>query len=323
MNEEILVSIVIPVYNVKDYLDRCVESLIGQTWKNIQIILVDDGSTDGSGPLCDAWAAKDKRITVIHKSNGGLSDARNVGLMHIKGEYLTFVDSDDYIDADYVEYLIRNLLVNRSDISICPYYVDRGPRSSSIGNGYHDCLLTPEKAIERMLNDEGFGVSSPSKMYKSSLFSGIRFPLGKLCEDNGTTYKLMMRANSIHYGSEPKYHYVIRENSIMNSFDWRKMDLVELTDLMASELLARYPQLKDAIIRRQVYARMSVLRQAVICKEIRKNDERIVNLRKYVLANKDIFRNRHFNKRDRIAYFCLKIGISFYSFAWRVYSKVR
>lgn len=324
MMKEELVSIIVPIYNVEDYLDRCIESIVLQSYRSIQIILIDDGSTDSSSKICDAWKEKDNRIEVVHKENGGLSDARNCGLDCASGQFITFIDSDDFVENDYIEYLYRLIKENNTDISICAYYIDRGDESISKGKGHISCKLEPDIAIKKMLNDEGFSISATSKLYKNEIFKGIRFPIDRLCEDNGTTYKLIMKANSVYYGAQAKYHYIIREGSIMNSFNWKKMDLIDLTDMMAHDVLLEYPYLSDVVTRRQLYARMSVLRQAVTCKNVDYNDKRIVDLRKDILnSGKQLKTNKSLDKRDRMGYMCLRIGIRFFAIAWMIYTKIR
>ena len=325
MNNMDLVSVIIPVYNVENFLDRCVESVVSQSYDNLQIILVDDCSTDNSGMICDSWQKKDKRIEVIHKVNGGLSDARNFGLDAVRGEYVTLIDSDDYVDTEYITYLY-NLIDNyKCSISISSYYVSKVSGNEDCGKGFKDGILDTAEAIARMLCDEGFSVSACSKLYKKDIFDGIRYPVGKLCEDNGTTYKLIMKAEKIAFGHESHYYYCIRTDSIMTSkFSWKKFDLIELTDKMAEDVQSRYPKLRDVVIRRQLYARLSVLRQASEDKTINMNDVRLKELRKYVLANKTEFStNRKIQQRDKFGYYSLLFGNNFYRKTWKLYKSIK
>ena len=146
-----LVSIVVPVYNVDKYLDKCVNSIINQKYKNLEIILVDDGSTDESGKKCDLWAEKDNRIRVIHKENGGLSDARNVGIDNSKGYYISFIDSDDFIENDMIEVLLKEIKENNCDISICGYYKTYVDKDEIIDNSKEIFVMNN---IERTLSYE-------------------------------------------------------------------------------------------------------------------------------------------------------------------------
>ena len=318
MTEKDLISIVIPVYNVQDYLNKCLDSVLNQTYNNIEIILVDDGSTDKSGEICDKYNEKDNRIQVIHKQNGGLSDARNVGIKNARGKYITFVDSDDYLELDYIEYLYNLIKKYNTKMSICSYYIEniKGKRSDS-GEGYKEELMSTEDALYRMLVEKGYSVSACAKMYELKLFDDVCYPVGKLCEDNGTTYKLIEKCEYIAYGNLSKYIYLKRDNSIMNSeFNIKKMDLITLTDEMYSYLKPKYPSLTDALNRRKNYTRFSILRQLVTAKNGNKELEN--EMAKYILTNrKEIMNNKATPKRDKIALIILQIsGIFGFAISW-------
>ena len=217
MVDKDLITVVVPVYNVEKYIKKCIDSIINQTYKNIEIILVNDGSTDNSGKICNDYAKKDCRIKVIHKENGGLSDARNFGIENTTGKYITFVDSDDYIEIDYVEYLYNLVVKNKVDISICSMFIDSTKKHINQGKKFKDNIFDTKKCYEYMLLEKGFTISAPAKLYLSELFRDIKYPTGMLCEDNGTTYKLIAKCDRIAYGCQSKYHYVAREDSIMRS----------------------------------------------------------------------------------------------------------
>ena len=322
MIDKPLISIVVPIYNVEKYLERCLDSILTQNYQNVQIILVNDGATDDSGLICDRYLKLDNRIEVIHKTNGGLSDARNYGIDRARGEYITFIDSDDYVDSEYISYLYDCISNNQCDISVCSYSVVKNGKITDIGSSFSNCVLTPDQAISRMLCDEGFTVSACAKMYRRALFDDVRYPVGKLCEDNGTTYKLFLKANSVFYGKNSHYYYCVRSNSIMTSvFNWKKLDLIELTDGMSTDVLKKYKQLKEAVIRRQLYVRLSVLRQAITCDKQTIKDERIQEIISFVLSHGNEFKNNpKIKKRDAIGYWCLRIHPNFFGFAWKVYS---
>lgn len=322
--EKDLISIIIPVYNVEEYLDKCLESVINQTYNNIEIILVDDGSTDNSGKICDKYEEKDSRVKVIHKENGGQSEARNIALDEVRGKYVAFVDSDDYIKKDYIEYLYNLILKYECKMSICAYYIETEKGNKyDLGKTYSEKLMNTQETLSRMLCDEGFTVSPCAKMYDISLFKDIRYPVGKIYEDNETTYKLIKKCENVAYGNESKYSYIKRKNSTMNSkFNERKLDLIEITDKMAQELIKEYPNMKDSIERRVIYARFSILRQAVSDKNANKN--LIKKLRKEILTKwKQILTNRKTSKRDKIAFFTLLFGINFFKFSWELYCKIK
>ena len=190
------ISVVVPIYNVEKYLEKCIKSILNQTYNNLEIILVNDGSTDNCLNICKKFEKIDKRIFVINKENGGLSEARNYGIDKATGKYITFVDSDDYIDEDYLEFLYKNLIINNCDISICnPRIVyEDGGKSRTL---YKYCfpqniVLEGEKALEMMLYQKKFDNSAWGKLYKINLFDEIRYPVGKLYEDIATTYKTFL-----------------------------------------------------------------------------------------------------------------------------------
>ncbi len=207
-----LITIIVPVYNVEKYLCKCIDSVLIQTYKNFELVIIDDGSTDNSGNICDTYKNKDNRIRVIHKENGGLSDARNFGIENAHGKYITFIDSDDYLKNTYIEYLYKLIKEFNTDISICAYtvFTDTG-KCIDYGKGYKREKLDKIETFKRMLNEEGFSVSSCAKLYKTTLFNDIRYPKGKLCEDNGTTYKLIDKVDQIAYGNESQYYYLKRK----------------------------------------------------------------------------------------------------------------
>ena len=215
MNHKI--SIIIPCYNIKPYLNRCVTSALCQDYKNTEIILVDDASTDGTGEMCDKLRTKDERILVIHnKKNSGLSYARNVGIDHATGDFLLFIDGDDFIDKKTCSELLKNCIQHNSDIAIgnrYTYYSDdkkyvKFERNSAV------IILDSEKAIKELNNFKLYDMSACGKLFKKTLFDNIRFPVGKISEDFFIMYKLFDRAKKICCNQKPFYYYLQRNNSI-------------------------------------------------------------------------------------------------------------
>ena len=212
-----LISIIIPIYKVEQYLRRCLDSIINQTYTNLDIVLVDDGSPDKSPQICDDYAAKDNRITVIHKKNGGLSDARNAGLDICKGKFISFVDSDDWVDANYVKALFDLLTETNTDIAIGNFLKTDGSKKTPTGPIQHRTLNPAEAIICCTRGDTPAFAISCSKLYKKELFDKLRFPVGKYHEDEFTTYLLFYKSTSIAYTSQALYYYYSRESSIMTS----------------------------------------------------------------------------------------------------------
>ena len=212
-----LISIIVPVYNVKDYIEKCLDSICGQTYKKLEIIVVDDGSTDGSGEICDKYAQLDSRIKVLHQSNAGQSAARNKALDIAQGEYLGFVDSDDWIEEDMYEFLYHLVKENQADISICSHYKDRGAKSVAKYASGKVFVFTRDEAIRALVIDKQVRNYLVDKLYKRQLFDNIRLPLNRVYEDLAVSYKVFYGATKVVMQEIPKYHYVIREGSTTQS----------------------------------------------------------------------------------------------------------
>ncbi len=226
-----LVSIIVPVYNVEKYLEKCIQSIVSQTYKNIEIILIDDESQDESGNICDKYKKVDKRIKVIHKKNGGLSDARNKGLEVSKGTYIMFIDSDDYIDKDMVEVLYNACQRTHLDIACCAKYIEKNDGSYYLKNIIkNEKSFLPKEAIKSLLLNNKIDTSACDKLFKKKLFLNIRFPVGKYYEDLATIHKVIEKSNGIIHVSQAKYHYLQRDGSIINSnFNLKHLQYIEVS----------------------------------------------------------------------------------------------
>lgn len=213
------ISVIVPVYKVEKYLKRCVDSILGQTFENIEIILVDDGSPDNCGEMCDQYARQDERVQVIHKENGGLSSARNVGIEQAKGEYIAFIDSDDWLDADMLEILYDAVKKHNAQIAECSFrsvYNDRIEEETSCSGAY--IVGTNIDALEGILDWNHFKPVAWNKIYHRSTIGDIRYPLGKLHEDEYTTYKYFYNAEKLVYIDVSKLNYdCSRTDSITTS----------------------------------------------------------------------------------------------------------
>lgn len=231
MSQE-LVSVIVPVYKVENYLRKCVDSIIRQTYKNLEIILVDDGSPDGCPKICDDYAVIDSRIRVIHKTNGGLSDARNAGIEVATGEWIAFIDSDDWVDDRFIATLLEAAITTDSDLAICAYskVYENGTTIPAV-NGEQEKILSSLEAIRDLFTRRTYGgVMSWNKLYKRNIFidNGIEFPYGKVHEDNFTTYKTYFFANKIVYIDTPLVFYLQRRDSIMGEqFSDKRLDAIE------------------------------------------------------------------------------------------------
>lgn len=222
------ISIIVPVYKVEQYLGKCIESILEQTHQNIELILVDDGSPDNCGNICDDYAKRDSRVRVIHKENGGLSSARNAGLEIASGAFLMFVDSDDYIALDTVETLYQRMQQDDSDMVVCGIQrVDEKGNLFPSGEGIHtkSGIYTAEEFYPLLFL---YSVEACGKLYKRTAFEDIRFPVGKLHEDVFVTYKVVEKCAKISVLAEKLYYYLQRDNSIMHArYHKGRLDAVE------------------------------------------------------------------------------------------------
>ena len=256
------ITVIVPVYNVEDYLDKCLDSVIKQTYKNIEIIVVNDGSTDNSGEICQEYAQKDNRITYVEQENGGLSDARNAGLERMTGSYVTFVDSDDWIEQDYVEVLYNKLTEYQADVSVGNYYSyneDEGMYYFHInGDSYYEKVFDNVSIFENLYESQEMKsfalISAWGKLYKASLFDYIRFDKGKLGEDGYMNQKLYLLVQKVIYINQGLYAYRQRSGSITKT--WTEKWMHALVDAMSERitLLANmgYPLEKHLAVYRQM-----------------------------------------------------------------------
>lgn len=213
------ISVIIPVYKVEKYLDECLKSVVNQTYKNLEIILVDDGSPDNCPKICDEWAKKDNRIKVIHKENGGISDTRNIGLRAATGKYLSFVDSDDYIEKNLYEMAIKKIKENDAQVFIFGRSYLYGEKIVNSTNNDTELIMNAEEALDKMNMFQYYDVALWDKVYERRLFEGVEFPVGKLCEDWYVLYKVLDKADKVVYNSIPLYVYRQRGKSITHSND--------------------------------------------------------------------------------------------------------
>ena len=325
MTEEPLVSVIVPVYNVEQYLPKCIESITSQTYKNLEIILIDDGSTDSSGKICDEEEKEDSRIKVFHKENGGLSDARNYGLDRAKGNWITFIDSDDFVTEDYVNYLLGLALTHRTKIaagSHTIFYESGKSNYKGLGRDTEN-TFSQEKALEHILLDDGLDLSSWAKIYSADLFKEIRFPKGLAFEDTATTYRLFFLCDSVAQGGKSIYNYRIRANSITTAGSFqKKIQLIDNTKKMCREVTEKFPGLKNAAGRRLIWAYFSTLNQLEKCPDKKNYQPEEKEIVSYILENKKaILHGREYSKRDKIAALTLSMGLPVYNLLWKLYSR--
>lgn len=243
-----LISVIVPVYKVEPYLDRCVQSIVGQTYKNLEILLVDDGSPDQCPQMCDQWAQRDARIRVIHKENGGLSSARNAGIDAAKGDYLYFVDSDDYIAPSLCERIMD--LFAQYDVDIVTFdccRIDKNGKDMGGTETICDGFLSQEAALEKLMRGH-INNYAVNKIYRRRVFDDIRFPEGRVWEDMATAYKLFLQADRIYCCSERLYYYCERGDSITSGISGKALgDIFYARHSSYWELKEIYPYVGELV----------------------------------------------------------------------------
>lgn len=242
-----LISVIVPIYKVEPYFDKCISSIVNQTYTNLEIILVDDGSPDQCPQMCDAWAEKDARIRVIHKENGGLSDARNAGMAVATGELMTFVDSDDWIDPDMYKHLYQRMVEDYSDIAACGVQMvweDGTPPRILTRMGNH--VLSKEEAMQAIIEESWLKQPVWYKLYKTNLIKDILFPVGKYHEDVFWSYQAVDRANKISVSDHIGYYYLQRNGSIMGEgYSLKRLDAIEAKVQRHAYIKENFPMLEN------------------------------------------------------------------------------
>lgn len=239
-----LVSIVVPVYKVEKYIRECIDSILKQTYQNYELILVDDGSPDRCGEICEDYKKKNEKIQVIHKQNGGLSDARNAGTKIAKGEYITYIDSDDYVSENYLEKLVSAAVKYDADFVQGNY--TREAFHSTVGNEEH--VFASDQAFRKLLTWDTVMVYAWAKLYRLSMFQNIEYPVGRLNEDCCTTYKLILNSNKVVCIDDEIYYYRITPNSILTSkFNVKRFELWKVPEEIKAYLGNQAKSYKDEL----------------------------------------------------------------------------
>ncbi|MGL5989242.1 glycosyltransferase family 2 protein [Cetobacterium sp.] len=259
----IKISIIVPVYKVEPYLRKCIDSILAQTFKDFELILVDDGSPDSCGDICDEYAKKDKRIKVIHKKNGGQSSARNAGLDIAEGEYIGFVDSDDWIETDMYEILYNLCVANNCEISCISSKIIY-PEKIIIRDSNELKKYTRDEAMKELIRGKVFDEVVWTKLFKKQIMKGFRFKEGIKYEDTDFTYKIVYRCNSLVYLGKPVYNYLKREGSTMaNALEEISIDHIYIYDEMFKFYKQKYPKYKDMVLLRIIDSGLPVLNNII------------------------------------------------------------
>lgn len=286
-----LISIIVPVYNSEKYLDECLNSILKQIYANLEIILVDDGSTDDSGLMCDKFAKKDKRVSVFHTDNNGQSSARNLGISNANGKYITFIDSDDYVEPSFIKFLYDNLVEHNVDISCCGYsmfypngkFVNKGKKNIQV-------KLDRENSIKYLIVNGLISDSPCNKLFKKELFSSIQFPMNKVYEDRRILPVIFYKANNIYYDSTVEYYY--RQHSESTTHNENKLyQLIDATNERKIFIDDKYQNLKKYTSQDVILSYMTVSNFMILGKKYNKFYDLHYSVKEFIKNNEFTYKN--------------------------------
>ena len=309
------VSVIIPIYNVEKYLEKCLDSIIKQSYTNLEIILVNDGSTDNSREICFHYLEKDKRFKLIEQKNQGLSAARNTGLVNAIGEYILFIDSDDYIATNMIEYLVQNLEENQVDMATCGIFDVYKGRTIPQYPKCEKYVCDAKDAYKEILIGEKIPGSICTKLMRYECIKDLRFPVGKHYEDAFFHIDLMQKIQSVCVDTKSLYYYVHREGSITTvKYQKSSYDIIDAYKKNIDMIKKIYPDLIEAAEFREMWANFVVLDRILLEKEFWKIDDynRVVRFLKENVVK--ICKNSYFTKNRKIAAIMLKVNVRLYKY---------
>ncbi|WP_434798704.1 glycosyltransferase family 2 protein [Terrisporobacter vanillatitrophus] len=312
------ISIIVPVYKVETYLNKCIDSILEQTFKDFELILVDDGSPDRCGNICDEYAKRDDRIVVIHKDNGGISSARNVGLDIARGDYIGFVDSDDWIDLNMYKILFDNIKIKNGDMCVCDYKKVYSDNSLNIieESNEHICeTLSKIEALKKIYSNKSTQfIVVWNKLFKKTLFDNLKFEMNRIYEDAFIINELIYKSKKVIYLNNKLYNYRQREGSIMNS----SCNIKELDSVYAlSERVKFFYKLGDKYLinKSEVYyieALLNSYRQLELLKEQNFEKNKLIKDFKKTIKIYSILNNKYFNTKEKIIISLMKYATNIY-----------
>lgn len=315
------ITVVIPVFNVEKYLKRCVDSVTGQTFRDIEILLIDDGSTDSSGQLCDCLALTDSRIRVLHKANGGLSNARNTGIDHALGEYLIFIDSDDFIDPDMLEILYGLTVLYGVQVAACTHsshYKSEGKRRA------HERIFvcSGQEAMKHVMLGKNMNISMCTKLIHRDLCAVHRFCEGRTYEDVLYNPGLFLQVDRVAVTTRPMYHYWHRANSISTApFSPKDTDLLDAHQYLLDQVRAHWPELEEIALYSLRWAKFLLLDKLLMTPDYRQKPifrQTLSDLRR---DWKEIVTCPYFAATRRIAALALRVNLQCYRILLLLYNK--
>lgn len=306
MRNEELISIIIPIFNMSKYLEKCIDSVINQTYKNLEIILIDDGSTDNSGEICDRYLQKDNRIKVVHQKNQGVSAARNEGLKHATGYYIGFVDPDDFIESKMYEIIINDIKENQCDIGIC------GIRSKNEDDitlkedrKQENIVMNKKKFLNILIQDKMIATSVWDKVFKSELIKEKRFNEKRVVGEDFELILEVINNKKIKavYNSSCLYNYLIREKSASRKQDDKQaIDILEVNDNLLKIVQIEYPDLQDLVIERILKKENMILKKYRISQKIKEKIK--IDIR---IKEKIYFKSKYIPLKNKVKYILKRI----------------
>ena len=290
-----LISVIVPVYKVEAYLEKCVNSIINQTYKNLEIILVDDGSPDRCGEMCDEFAKQDSRIRVIHKENGGQSTARNMALDIMKGDYVGFVDSDDWIELDMYENLMKLIQENNAQISVCGVQCDWPNGKTLLCNSDYPKYKEIERwskidALRELTLNKKISNAPWNKLFERHIFDGLRMREGWVYEDFEIMPKCVERADTIIYDPKPRYHYIMTdESTIRGKFKERRFIEAQVSREIVEHYKQNYPELTGYVLARHIEICLILVNDSAYASEFSNQRNALINEIKNIKSSSDFY----------------------------------
>lgn len=312
MKKSPTLSVIVPVYNVERYLNRCIQSILKQDFTDYELILIDDGSTDSSGKICDQYSKKYDFVQTVHKKNSSASEARNTGLDHAIGDYVVFIDSDDYIELGMFQSMINKCIERQADICSCQHSDDYGERKI-VRTEFVEFLCTGKEALKYMLQGKLIAGSSCAKIIRRSAIGDLRFINGKNYEDAMFNTDLFLKVNRVIGLSEPYYVYFHRENSLTTEkYTDKAFDVVYAYEYIKKRILKNTPCLLDVANFRILWAHCVVYDRMILSGDY-KNIEEYLELKKYLKSNASkIISCPFFSKGRKLSMIIFKINAKWY-----------
>lgn len=319
-----LVSVIVPCFNIERYIGACLESIAAQNYTNLEVVLVDDGSTDGTTRIIEEFAKTREGWRIVTQPNGGLSSARNKGIDASSGEWLVFVDGDDLITEDAIEQLVASAFATGASLICANHFIrSRGRDVAAYTTSGCPSTMSRHDAFESVLYHRWIDVSACAKMYARQVFQDVRFPVGRVYEDTYIFDELLVKVEMVGIVDRPIYHYVVRPESIVNlTWSGRQLQFVEAVEKLVGRAEALYPDLEQAARRRRVHARLSVLRymEHVTGSDRDRRSEIVSYIREF---GGSVLRDRKAPNRDKAGIVLAAVSPRLFFCFWRAYSRLR